>query len=60
MNYCHRSSRNLFFKEDGDLADSNAYKGGNSGLVQRYDFTKRSALFELEGNLMEDIFDLIT
>lgn len=48
----------LFFKEDGDLADSNAYNGGNSGLVQRYAFTKRSALFELEGNLMEDIFDL--
>ncbi|XP_061170583.1 uncharacterized protein F54H12.2-like [Saccostrea echinata] len=48
----------LFFKDEGNLADSNAYNGGNAGLVLRYGYTQESKVFELEGNLMEDIFDI--
>lgn len=55
------SSKNrsqLFLKDEGKLNDANAYNGGNSGLVMRYGFTQGSRVFELEGNLMEDIFDI--
>lgn len=48
----------LFYKEEGNLGDANAYNGGNTGLVLRYGYTQQSAVFELEGNLMEDIFDI--
>ncbi|XP_052708885.1 uncharacterized protein F54H12.2-like [Crassostrea angulata] len=48
----------LFFKDDGNLGDANAYNGGNAGLVLRYGYTQESKVFELEGNLMEDIFDI--
>ncbi|XP_061190297.1 uncharacterized protein F54H12.2-like [Saccostrea echinata] len=48
----------LFFKDEGSLGDSNAYNGGNAGLVLRYGYTQESKVFELEGNLMEDIFDI--
>ena len=48
----------LFFKDEGDLGDANAYNGGNAGLVLRYGYTQKSQVFELEGNLMEDIFDI--
>lgn len=48
----------LFFKEERNLGDANAYNGGNTGLVLRYGYTQQSAVFELEGNLMEDIFDI--
>ncbi|XP_061191760.1 uncharacterized protein F54H12.2-like [Saccostrea echinata] len=48
----------LYFKDEGNLADPNAYNGGNSGLVLRYGYTQQSRVFELEGNLMEDIFDI--
>ncbi|XP_061191694.1 uncharacterized protein F54H12.2-like [Saccostrea echinata] len=48
----------LFFKDEGNLGDANAYDGGNAGLVLRYGYTQESKVFELEGNLMEDIFDI--
>lgn len=48
----------LFFKDDGNLGDANAYNGANSGLTMRYGYTQESKAFELEGNLMEDIFDI--
>lgn len=47
----------LFYKDEGNLNDANAYNGGNAGLVMRYAYTQQSKVFELEGNLMEDIFD---
>lgn len=40
------------------MDDANAYNGGNAGLVLRYGYTQESKVFELEGNLMEDIFDI--
>lgn len=48
----------LYFKDEGTLDDANAYNGGNAGLVLRYGYTQESKVFELEGNLMEDIFDI--
>ena len=48
----------MFFKEVGNLSDPKSVSGGNSGLVTRYAYTKKSYAFELEGNLMEDIFNL--
>ncbi|XP_062621650.1 uncharacterized protein F54H12.2-like [Saccostrea cucullata] len=48
----------LFTKDEGNLADPNAYNGGNAGLVERYSYTQKSNVFEMEGSLMEDIFDL--
>lgn len=48
----------LYFKDEGTMDDANAYNGGNAGLVLRYGYTQESKVFELEGNLMEDIFDI--
>ena len=48
----------LFFKDEGNLGDPNAYNGGNAGLVLRYGYTEQRKVFELEGSLMEDIFDI--
>ncbi|XP_061170290.1 uncharacterized protein F54H12.2-like [Saccostrea echinata] len=48
----------LFFKDERNLSDANAYNGGNAGLVLRYGYTRESKVFELEGNLMEDILDI--
>ena len=48
----------LFYKDSGNLADPKSVSGGNSGLVIRNGYTKESRIFELEGNLKEDIFDL--
>lgn len=50
----------LFYKDEGNINDANAYNGGNAGLVMRYAYTQQSKAFELEGNLMEDIFDTDT
>jgi len=44
----------LFFKDD-DPMDSVTL---NSGFVNRYEYTKLSREFELEGPLMEDVFDM--
>lgn len=48
----------LFCKDKGKLDDANAYNGSNTGLVLRYGYTQESHVFKLEGNLMEDIFDI--
>lgn len=40
------------------MGEENAYNGGNAGLILRYGYTQESKVFELEGNLMEDIFDI--
>lgn len=48
----------LFYKDEGTMNDANAYNGANTGLVLRYGFTQKSKIFELEGNLKEDIFDI--
>ena len=48
----------LFMKDAGNLSDDKSVSGGNVGLVQRYSYTKNSRIFELEGNLMEDVFEL--
>lgn len=57
-NYLPRKRPSCFFKDDGNLNDANVYNGGNSGLVLRYGYTQESKVFELEDNLMEDIFDI--
>lgn len=44
----------LYFKDD-DPMDSTTL---NSGLVNRYEYTKLSREFELEGPLMEDVFNV--
>lgn len=44
----------LFFKDD-DPMDSLTL---NSGFVNRYEYTKESRTFELEGNLLEDTLNL--
>lgn len=46
----------LFFKDEENLSD--AYNGGNAGLVLHYGYTEESKVYELEGNLMKDIFDI--
>nr|XP_034316692.1 uncharacterized protein F54H12.2-like [Crassostrea gigas] len=48
----------LFYKDEGTMNDANAYNGANAGLVLRYGCTQKSKIFELEGNLKEDIFDI--
>lgn len=48
----------LFYKDEGTMNDANAYNGANAGLVLRYSYTQKSIIFELEANLMEDIFDI--
>ena len=48
----------LFYLDDDDVDDSDPAAGTNGGLAQRYDFTKESRIFDLEGPLYEDIFRL--
>lgn len=48
----------LFFSDDADMDDANAYGGTNGGLAKRYTFTQLSKVFDLEGPLYEDIFRL--
>lgn len=48
----------LFFSNDADMDDANAYGGTNGGLAKRYTFTQLSKVFDLEGPLYEDIFRL--
>lgn len=48
----------LFLKDEGTMNDANAYNGDNFRLVLHYANTQESRVFELEGNLMEDIFDI--
>ena len=46
----------LFFLDDYDVDDPDAATGSNGGLAGRYQFTKESRLFDMEGPLYEDIF----
>lgn len=48
----------LFYLDDAEMDDGNAYGGTNGGLAQRYEHTKLSKIFDLEGPLCEDIFRL--
>lgn len=48
----------LFYLDDAEMDDGNAYGGTNGGLAQRYEHTKLSKIFDLEGPLYEDIFRL--
>lgn len=49
----------LFFSDDDDMDDANAYGGTNGGLAKKYTFTTQlSKVFDLEGLLYEDIFRL--
>ena len=48
----------LFFVDDFDTEDVDPEAGSNGGLAQRYQFTKESQIFDLEGPLYEDIFRL--
>ena len=47
----------LFYLDDSD-DDPDPAAGSNGGLAQRYQFTKESRIFDLEGPLYEDIFRL--
>ena len=46
----------LFYLDDDDLEDVDPEAGSNGGLAQRYQFTKESNIFDMEGPLYEDIF----
>ena len=46
----------LFFLDDFDVDDQDAATGSNGGFATRYEFTKESRLFDMEGPLYEDIF----
>ena len=46
----------LFFLDDYDADDASAATGSNGGLAGRYQFTKESQVFDMEGPLYEDIF----
>ena len=48
----------LFFLDDYDTEDSDPAGGSNGGLAQRYQYTKESRIFDMEGPLFEDIFRL--
>lgn len=49
----------LFFSDDADMDDANAYGGTNGGLAKRYTFTMQlNKVFDWEGPLYEDIFRL--
>lgn len=57
-NYLPRNVWSCLFKDEGTTNDANAYNGGYAGLVLRYGYTPESKIFELEGNLMKDIFNI--
>jgi len=46
----------LYYKDDFDMDDADAYGGSNGGLTNRYTFTKESKIFDMEGPLYEDVF----
>ena len=48
----------LFYLDDFDTNDVDPAAGSNGGLAQRYQFTKESNIFDMEGPLYEDIFRL--
>ena len=48
----------LFYLDDYDTEDVDPDAGSNGGLAMRYQFTKESHIFDMEGPLYEDIFRL--
>ena len=46
----------LFYLNDFDLDDVDPAAGSNGGLAQRFQYTKESRIFDMEGPLYEDIF----
>ncbi|MEW8548691.1 MAG: hypothetical protein AB2693_34755, partial [Candidatus Thiodiazotropha sp.] len=48
----------LFYLDDSDTDDVDPESGSNGGLARRYQFTKESQIFDMEGPLYEDIFRL--
>ena len=46
----------LFYLDDDDLEDVDPEAESNGGLAQRYQFTKESNIFDMEGPLCKDIF----
>lgn len=46
----------LYYPDDDDMDNPDAYGGTNGGLNNRYAFTQNSQIFDLEGPLYEDIF----
>jgi hypothetical protein len=47
-----------FYLDDARMDDADAYGGSNRGLAQIYAYTQQSQVFDLEGPLYEDIFQL--
>lgn len=48
----------LYYPDDPNMDDNDPKNGSNTGLIKRGAFTEASAEFEMEGNLMEDIFSI--
>lgn len=48
----------LFYLDDDDMDNPDAYGGTNGGLSNRYAFTQKSQIFDMEGPLYEDVFRL--
>lgn len=48
----------LYYLDDMDTKDADPVSGSNGGLAQRYQYTKDSRIFDMEGPLYEDIFRL--
>ncbi|XP_065943389.1 uncharacterized protein F54H12.2-like [Magallana gigas] len=46
----------LYYPDDDDMDNPDAYGGNNGGLNNRYAFTQNSQIFDMEGPLYEDIF----
>lgn len=46
----------LYYPDDDDMDNPDAYGGNNGGLNNRYAFTKNSQIFDLKSPLYEDIF----
>lgn len=46
----------LFIYDDPDMDSTSGLTGSNGGLAQRYQYTARSKIFDLESVLLEDLF----
>ena len=48
----------LYYLDDDNMDDPDAYGGSNGGLANRYAFIQKSQIFDMEGPLYEDVFRL--
>ena len=46
----------ISYLDDFDMDDVDPAAGSNGRLALRYDYTKESRIFDMEGHLYEDIF----